>query len=153
MESDDRGAELEMGTVKSMYGAPVTATWCQAQRYLGAVWRPPSSTLPSCSPVRKLMSQGTSGPSGHIGLQLASSPLFGGNYVVSQPASTQTSPEQSIANQIRKLTVRVLSALLLTSSELTNPSITQAHCRNAPDIARGTIDGPVSQMKTRLICH
>ena len=68
-------------------------------------------------------SQGTSGPSGYTVWQRASSLLFGGNYVVSQPTSTQTSPEQSMANQIRTLTVRLLP-LFSVSPGLANHLVT-----------------------------
>ncbi|KAF9793377.1 hypothetical protein BJ322DRAFT_1216082, partial [Thelephora terrestris] len=94
-------------------------SWRSIQRYVGAVWRPPSSTFPSRSTVaRKLMStlsRGTSGPSGHTGSHPPPQ-LFGGNYAASQPASTHTSPEQSTVNQIRKLT-RTVDTILRQQEE------------------------------------
>jgi hypothetical protein len=58
------------------------------------------------------LSQGTAGPSGRTGLQHSPMQLLGGNYAApTVPTSTgleQTSPEQSISNQIRKLTVGML---------------------------------------------
>ena len=57
-------------------------------------------------------SQGTSGPNGHAGLQPASTQLLGGNYyAASRPALTQASPEQSMANQVKTLTVRLLTVV------------------------------------------
>ena len=52
-------------------------------------------------------SKGTSGPSGRTGLQPSLQPLSG-NYAVPRQALTQMSQEQSMVNQIRKLTVRLL---------------------------------------------
>ena len=60
--------------------------------------------------IRELMStpsQGISGPNGRIGLQPNPVQLLRGNCPMSELAPTQTSLEQSTANQIRKLTVRL----------------------------------------------
>ena len=91
-------------------GAEPGAIWAQRGSHLPSPYYHCDSRSTGWKPM-STPSQGTSGPSGHTGLRPTSSPLFGGNYVVSQPASTQTSPEQSMANQIRKLTVRVLTPL------------------------------------------
>lgn len=59
-------------------------------------------------------SKGISGPSGRIGLQPFHGQPFIGNYRTPEPVLTQISPEQSMADEIRKLTV----SLLIESSDL-----------------------------------
>ena len=70
----------------------------------------PSTSVAQSRPMSRL-SQGTSVPSGHTGPQSALIQPLSGNCAASTSTltrSAQTSPEQSISNQIRKLTVSVL---------------------------------------------
>ena len=88
-------------------------------------------------------SRGVSGPSGRVGPQPAPAQIPGGGHPTREPAYTQTSPEQSTANQIRKLTVRLLtdSFNLIWAHNL---PVIKAHHRNIPQVARGTIGDSVS---------
>lgn len=92
-------------------------------------------------------SQGTSGPSGCIGQQTAPAPLFSGIYAAAQPALTQRSPEQSMGNQIKKLTVRLLPDFFLDIIRAHELLCDQEHRRNVLGAARGMIGIPLSQKK------
>lgn len=84
------------------------------------------------------LSQGTAGPSGRTGLQLAPVQLLSGNYATPMSTSAQLEQswtENSISNQIRKLTVRMPVDLL----DFIRADSLQAHRRNVRDITRGMI--------------
>ena len=93
--------------------------------------------------------QGTPGPSGSAGSQSASIQPLGANHTALMSKLSQlgqTSPEQSVSNQIRKLTVGH-SLIPSISSGLTVYPVIQVHRRNVRDIARGIIHDPVRQME------